>query len=135
MKYYGTKNNKDYGFYTENFHNAIEITDEYWMTLLQMQSLGKIIIPYDNSVVAVDEKEYSFENGSWTKLSAKDAEVKQLTIQNEIRSQQILAELEELDKKRIRAVAEPSLKDDEITWLEFYNSQINELRKELAEIS
>ena len=31
MKYYGTKNNKDYGFYEKNFENAIEITDEYWL--------------------------------------------------------------------------------------------------------
>ena len=58
MKYYGTKNNKDYGFYLENFENAIEITDEYWMSLLQQQNQGKIIIPYNNNVIAIDEKEY-----------------------------------------------------------------------------
>ena len=44
MKYYGTKNNKDYGFYLENFDNAIEITDEYWLELLDRQNKGKIII-------------------------------------------------------------------------------------------
>lgn len=135
MKYYGTKNNKDYGFYLENFENAIEITDECWMSLLQQQSQGKIIILYDNDVVAVDEKEYSFENGQWIKLSTQEAEVKQLRIENEIRANEIRYELEELDKKRVRAIAEPSLKDEDTTWLEYYNAQIEELRKELAEIS
>ena len=44
MKYYGTKNNKDYGFYLDNFENAIEISDEYWKNLLIEQNNGKIII-------------------------------------------------------------------------------------------
>lgn len=135
MKYYGTKNNKDYGFYLENFENAIEITDEYWMSLLQQQNQGKIIIPYNNNVIAIDEKEYSFENGEWKKLSTQEAEVKQLRIENEIRANDIRAELYELDQKRIRAIAEPSLKDENTTWLEYYNAQIAELRQELAEIS
>jgi len=112
MKYYGTKNNKDYGFYLENFENALEITDEYWMSLLQQQNQGKIIIPYNNNVIAIDEKEYSFENGEWVKLSTQEAEVKQLRIENEIRANDIRAELYELDQKRIRAIAEPSLKDE-----------------------
>ena len=38
MKYYGTKNNKDYGFYLEKFDNSIEITDEYWNELLKEQA-------------------------------------------------------------------------------------------------
>ena len=135
MKYYGTKNNKDYGFYLENFDNAIQITDEYWNELLEAQNDGKIIIPFENTVIAADENEYSFENGKWKKLSEKDAGIKQLKIQNAIRSNEILAELEQIDKKRIRALAEPSLKNEEQTWLEYYNSQINELRKELEEIT
>lgn len=135
MKYYGTKNNKDYGFYLENFDNAIQITDEYWNELLEAQNDGKIIIPFENTVIAADENEYSFENGKWKKLSEKDAGIKQLKIQNAIRTNEILVELEQIDKKRIRALAEPSLKNEEQTWLEYYNSQINELRKELEEIT
>ena len=60
---------------------------------------------------------------------------KQLKIQNAIRENEILIKLDELDKKRIRAIAEPSLKNENTTWLEFYNSQITELRKELSEIT
>ena len=135
MKYYGTKNNKDYGFYLENFDNAIEISDEYWSELLEAQNSGKIIILFENSVIAVNENEYSFENGKWKKLSDKEAGIKQLKIQNAIRESEILSELEELDKKRIRAIAEPSMKDEEQTWLEYYNLQISGLRGELAEIT
>ncbi len=135
MKYYGTKNNKDYGFYLEKFDNSIEITDEYWNELLKEQALGKIIIPFENNVIAIDEKEYSYENDKWIKLSNEEANTKQLKIQNAIRENEILSQLDELDKKRIRAIAEPSLKDENTTWLEYYNSQVTELRKELAEIT
>ncbi len=135
MKYYGTKNNKDYGFYEENFENSIEITDEYWMELLSEQNNGKIIILYKNNVIAVDDSEYSFDNGEWQKLTKSKAKTKQLSIQNEIRTNEILQELDILDRKRIRAIAEPTLKDENITWLEYYNSEISALREELASIS
>ena len=135
MKYYGTKNNKDYGFYEENFENAIEITDEYWIELLNQQSYGKRIIHCDGQVLAVDETEYTQENGVGKKLSQEEAETKQLSIQNAIRKQEIQIQLDELDKKRIRALAEPALKDEDTTWLEYYNSQITSLRNELNEIS
>lgn len=135
MKYYGTKNNKDYGFYEENFENSIEITDEYWMELLSEQNNGKIIILYKNNVIAVDDSEYSNENGVWKKLTKSQVQTKQLTIQKEIRTQEILQELDILDKKRIRAIAEPTMKDENITWLEYYNNEIFALREELASIS
>lgn len=135
MKYYGTKNNKDYGFYEEKFPNAIEITDKYWVELLNEQNNGKRIIPYEDNVIAINEKEYTYENGRWIKLSEKEVIAKQLKIQNAIRENEILAKLEELDRKRIRAIAEPSMKDEEQTWLEYYNLQISGLRNELAEIT
>ncbi len=135
MKYYGTKNNKDYGFYEEQFENAIEITEDYWKELMDAQTEGKIIIPYENSVIAVCENEYSFIDNKWVKLSEEEAQAKQLTIQNAIRLNEIQAELDELDRKRIRAIAEPSLKDENITWLEYYNSQISKLRNEYTQLS
>lgn len=135
MKYYGTKNNKDYGFYEEQFENAIEITEDYWKELMDAQTEGKIIIPYENSVIAVYENEYSFIDNKWVKLSEEEAQAKQLTIQNAIRLNEIQAELYELDRKRIRAIAEPSLKDENTTWLEYYNSQISELRNEYTQLS
>ncbi len=135
MKYYGTKDNKNYGFYEENFENAIEITDAYWDYLLNSQSEGKRIIPYENSVIAADEAEYSFENGKWKKLNPEETETKKLQIQNEKRASQIRYELEKLDTKRIRAIAEPSQKDENTSWLDYYTAEVKKLRDELAQIS
>ena len=135
MKYYGTKNNKDYGFYEENFENAVEITDEYWMQLLNEQSEGKRIIPFEGNVVAVNEAEYSQVNGVWTRLNAAEIQEKQLKIQNAIRIQEIKEELDNLDKKRIRAMAEPSLMDSDTSWLEYYNKQVKILRDELEQLN
>ena len=72
MKYYGTKNDKDYGFYLENFDNALEITDEYWSELLENQAKGKMIIFFENSVIAANPKEYSKIDGVWKKLSKEE---------------------------------------------------------------
>lgn len=49
---------------------------------------------------------------------------------------QIIEKLNELDSKRIRAVCENRIKDSQTgeTWLEYYNSQANELRSELQAI-
>lgn len=52
------------------------------------------------------------------------------------RVQQIKEELKLLDEQRIRALAEPSIKDEETgeTWLEYYNAQVVKLREELNEL-
>lgn len=42
------------------------------------------------------------------------------------------SQIDELDKKRIRALAEPSKKNETKTWLEYYNEQIQALREEMA---
>lgn len=45
-------------------------------------------------------------------------------------------QLEALDKKRMRAMAEPELKDTESgeTWLEYYNQQAKNIRGQIASI-
>lgn len=134
MKYYGTKNNKDFGFYEDKFDNAVEISDEYWIELLDKQNNGHIIILYDGNVIAVKEAEYECKNGVWERLTKDEVVAKQLKIQNAIRKQEILDELEILDKKRIRALAEPSLIDCDTTWLEHYNTKIIALREELSQL-
>ena len=49
---------------------------------------------------------------------------------------QIKQQLLVLDQKRIRAVCEPEFKDEEegVTWLEYYNFKVLELRSQLAEL-
>lgn len=131
MKYYGTKNNKDYGFYLENFENALEITDEYWMELLEAQSNGKIILFFDNNVIAAEPDKFQKIDGKWKKLSKEEIETNKQNQIKELRRNEIYKEFEELDKKRIRAIAEPSMKDENISWLEYYNQEIKKLRDEL----
>lgn len=52
------------------------------------------------------------------------------------RKEEIKNKLQELDLKRIRAVCENEIKDEEKeeTWLDFYNKQILELRSELSSL-
>ena len=52
------------------------------------------------------------------------------------RIEDIYRELELLDAKRIRAVCEDEVKDEKTgeTWLDYYNSQVYDLRVELASL-
>ena len=53
-----------------------------------------------------------------------------------IRKSKIEEQLLELDSKRIRAICEPSIKDEITgeTWLDYYNNQVTKLRKELSNL-
>ena len=53
-----------------------------------------------------------------------------------VRKSQIESELLELDSKRIRAICEPSIKDESTgeTWLDYYNNQVAVLREELKNL-
>ena len=53
-----------------------------------------------------------------------------------IRKSEIERQLLELDSKRIRAICEPSVKDETTgeTWLDYYNNQVLVLREELANL-
>lgn len=54
----------------------------------------------------------------------------------EKRKIEIERELLELDSKRVRAICEPSIKDETTgeTWLDYYNTKVLDLRKELSEL-
>lgn len=47
---------------------------------------------------------------------------------------EIKTQLDELDKKRIRAMCEPCEYSAGVSWLEYYNQQARELRAELQEL-
>lgn len=74
---------------------------------------------------------------------ATDEIIKNPNFENEIEQKEkenvlkaLERELEELDKKRIRAICEPSIKNEETqeTWLDFYNSQVVEVRNKIIEL-
>ena len=53
------------------------------------------------------------------------------TEENENKKLKIQKQLDELDKKRIRAVCEPSMKTEIQSWLDYYNEEIKKLREML----
>lgn len=53
------------------------------------------------------------------------------------RKENLMTELNELDNKRIRAICENSVKDEETgeTWLDYYNNRILEIRNEIQKLN
>jgi len=88
-----------------------------------------------------DENDYAqyvigakiFENGSFVDKPTEAFVIHQKNAKIYFLQKQI----EELDKKCIRAMREPSVKDETAgqTWLEFYTEQIQELRNQLAQLN
>lgn len=116
MKYFDVNKN---GFYEENDENRMEISDELWQNLLDGQSQGGKIEVINGQVVC-------------TMPTAQELEL----TENNVRKQSLLNQIKEMDEKRIRALAEPSIKDEISgqSWLEYYTQQIIELRTEITEL-
>jgi len=63
-----------------------------------------------------------------------------IDLKAQVEKETTLADLEqqidEIDKKRIRAIAEPALKDAQLgqTWLEYYTEQIQGIRAQIASL-
>ncbi len=81
-----------------------------------------------------DNLKFIYKNGQIVENPDYDLDNRKRTAQNRI--YEIETELEELDKKRIRAVCEDELKDSKTgeTWLDYYNAQIYDLRVELKSL-
>lgn len=82
-----------------------------------------------------DGKPYGIINAEIVDISDAD-EYKQQILEKEItiKKNTLQYQIDEIDKKRIRAIAEPALKDESQTWLEYYTEQIQELRRQIAEL-
>lgn len=57
-----------------------------------------------------------------------------ITAEREEKRRNLLMQIDELDKKRVRAICEPEQKTNDISWLQYYTNQIVELRKQLQEV-
>lgn len=105
-----------------------------------VEYVGKIKDGYQSvtSEVAEDIQtnpdKYKVVNGILTDISNTN-EYKEFLHQQEvqIRKSEIERQLLELDTKRVRAMCEPSIKDESTgeTWLDYYNAQVAQLREEL----
>ncbi|RAI11286.1 MAG: hypothetical protein DKM23_05145 [Candidatus Melainabacteria bacterium] len=80
----------------------------------QNHNLGYNIVETDTTLEAWGKTE--------EEIQAEENENKKLEIQKQ---------LDELDKKRIRAVCEPSMKTETQSWLDYYNEEIKKLREML----
>jgi len=91
----------------------------------------------DIDYATFDVAKYEVQDGKLVDISETDeykskiAEIDKTTKKSDLQSQ-----IDEIDKKRIRAIAEPQLKDEatEQTWLEFYTEQVQGLRAQIAEL-
>ena len=81
-----------------------------------------------------DAMRYVYKNGKIVDNPNYENEKQEFFIKERIN--EIYTELDELDTKRIRAVCEDEVKDEKTgeTWLDHYNSQVYDLRVELASL-
>lgn len=81
-----------------------------------------------------DKIRYIYSNGKIVKNPNYENDKQAFFIKERI--EEIYNELNLLDTKRIRAVCEDEVKDEKTgeTWLDFYNSQIYDLRIELSSL-
>lgn len=111
----------------------VEIKDDKLLSWCENSYLDYEYVDIDYSTF--DSEKYSVIGGVLTDISQTE-EYKTKILQKE--KEKTLADLQtqinELDKKRIRAIAEPSLKDAQSgqTWLEYYTEQISSIRMQIA---
>ncbi len=106
--------------------------EDYIEFVKNANSTGKRIELHDKNAYALFPYE-EVKNSEIVDLrGTEEYEFQQREIKKEKRKNEILEELDLLDKKRIRAVCEPeTLRDDGKTWLAYYNEQIAIIREEL----
>lgn len=63
-----------------------------------------------------------------------DYEEKQKAEEKKETIKKLTRQLEDIDKKRIRAVCEPSMKTESQSWLDFYNEQALQIRQVMADL-
>lgn len=83
-------------------------------------------------------EKYRYINGEIVDISETQEYKDKITqTENQAKKANLQIQIEDLDKKRIRAICEPEIKDEESgqSWLEYYNLQVQELRNQIAEFS
>ena len=90
------------------------------------QRLDFIVEQNHNNSYEIKETDLALEAWGYTEEEKEEQENQQEKVA-------LKSKLEELDTKRIRAICENEIKDETTgeTWVEYYNSQVIELRKQL----
>lgn len=111
----------------------VEIKENKLLSWCENPYLDYEFVNIDYSTFDVDK--YEVQNGQLVDISGTQEYKDKVTAQeNAIKKAELTAKIAELDTKRIRAIAEPSQKDENTTWLEFYTLQIQELRAEITQL-
>lgn len=98
---------------------------------------GKEVIYLESGIIETYKKIGELPEGVMLldKYKTSDEYIKKINLQEkEKQIEEIKAQIDFLDIKRIRAMSEPEEKSDGVTWLEFYTQQIVELRQKLQEL-
>lgn len=87
---------------------------------------------YNLDEIELTENEYVLDGDEYV-IKDEIWEEKQRQKEKEKENMSIKSQLKELDEKRIRAICEMEIKDEITgeTWLEYYNNQVVELRRQL----
>lgn len=94
-------------------------------------NLGLTIEETPTELIALEVNEI-FQDGE-VKVDS-DYEAKQAEKQKLLKIEELKLQLEELDKKRVRAICEPSMRTENQSWLEYYNEQVAHIRQVMAEL-
>lgn len=99
----------------------MEIKAKLHKPFTDKERIDFIVKQNHNNGFNITETETGLE--AWGKTSEELEEEKIKNQKLEIQKQ-----LDELDKKRIRAICEPSMKTETQSWLDYYNNEIQTLR-------
>ena len=92
----------------------------------------------DIDYLTFDPEKYSVINGVLTDITETDEyKLKIEQKEKEKTLEDLKFQIDEIDRKRIRAIAEPQLKDAQSgqTWLEYYTEQISEIRNRISSLA
>lgn len=113
----------------------VEIKENKLLSWCEKPYLDYVYVDIDYNIF--EPERYSVIDGILTDISdTSEYKCKVAQAEKEARLADLRSQIEELDKKRIRAIAEPQIKDSEsgITWLEYYTNQIIAIRNQIAAV-
>ena len=93
---------------------------------------GRLIKETESAVFALEANEII--NNCGIPVINQNYETECIKKEQIVRIEKIKQELNELDRKRIRAMCEPSEYSNGLSWLEYYNNQAQALRAQLQEL-
>lgn len=114
----------------DNAGNIISTTES-------QTSLDEIkITNEERELVNSNQEKYKIENSSLKDIfDTEEYTALQNQKQKELRKKELLEEIDNLDKKRIRAFCEPSQREDGQFWLEYFTQKIQAKRIEFTQLA